>query len=202
MPTFTSELVVALGLGAIACGGAAAPGPNGAPVTQPKITDVERFMPLVAGTVYSYETSAEGSPERGILVVAVDRPRDGLATLTVGGKVQRLEIVPEGIRLATGGWLLKAPLEAGAHFRGQFGDVTVKGVDESVQVPAGTYRGCVVTTEESVAGQKKVTTTFCRDVGMVLLDAEGTIGDDYGRERAALKSFGKRVDVNDMAEQR
>lgn len=182
-----------------ACGGASgAPGPNGPPVTEPAITDVERFMPLVAETVYSFETSVENSGERGMMVVAVDRPRPELATLTVGGKAQRLEIVKEGIRLAAGGWLLKAPLQRGSHFKGQFGEVTVKSIDDSVSVPAGHYTGCIVTVEESVAGTKKVTTTFCPDVGMVLLEAEGTIGDDYGHERAALKHYGKRVDVNDM----
>jgi len=180
------------------CGAAPKTADPAAPVSKAKVTSVERFMPLVAGTVYSFETTVENSNDKGVMMVAVDRPRDGMATLTVGGKVERLELVPEGIRLATGGWLLKSPLERGTRYRGGFGEVVVEAIDREVEVPAGRYRGCVVIIEESVTGRKKVTTTFCPDVGMVLMEAEGMIGNDYGHERAALKSYGKRVDINDM----
>lgn len=166
--------------------------------TKPAITDVERYMPLKADTVYAFETLIENSGEKGVLMMHVERPRANQAVLTVGGKAQRLEIEKQGIRLANGGWLLKAPLEVAAHFKGQFGEVVVRSIDAQVQVPAGRYSGCVETIEESPAVKKRVVTVFCPDIGIVSLDAEGSVGDDYGRERAVLRSYGPRVDINTL----
>lgn len=164
--------------------------------TKPAITDVERYMPLKADTVYAFETLIENSGEKGVLMMHVERPRPNQAVLTVGGKAQRLDLDPQGIRLANGGWLLKAPLEVAAHFKGQFGEVVVRSIDAAVEVPAGRFTGCVETVEESPAVKKRVVTVFCPDIGIVSLDAEGSIGDDYGRERAVLRSYGPRVDIN------
>jgi hypothetical protein len=180
-----------------ACGGntpeSAAPKSSG----PPSVTDVERYCPLKADTVYQFETFSENTGEKGVLMMSVDRPTSKTATLMVGGRSQRLELDPAGIRLATGGWLLKAPLSAGARFRGQFGEVVVMSIDRAIEVPAGKFKGCVETKEESTAVQKRVTTVFCPDVGIVLLEAEGALGEgDFGRERASLKSHGPRVDIN------
>ena len=162
------------------------------------ITDVERYMPLKADTVYAFETSIENSGEKGVLMMHVDRPRANQAVLVVGGKAQRLEIEKQGIRLSNGGWLLKAPLSVAAQFKGQFGQVVIRSTDATVDTPAGRFTGCVETIEESTAVQKRVTTVFCPDIGIVALDAEGTIGDDFGRERAVLRSYGPRVDINSL----
>lgn len=164
--------------------------------TKPAITDVERYMPLKADTVYAFETLIENSGEKGVLMMHVERPRPNQAVLTVGGKAQRLDLDPQGIRLANGGWLLKAPLEVAAHFKGQFGEVVVRSIDAAVEVPAGRFTGCVETVEENPAVKKRVVTVFCPDIGIVSLDAEGSVGDDYGRERAVLRSYGPRVDIN------
>jgi hypothetical protein len=55
----------------------------------------------------------------------------------------------------------------------------------------------VETIEESQVAQRRVTTVFCPKVGIVSLEAKGKLGDDdYGRERAVLKSHGPKVDIN------
>ncbi len=185
-------------LAVVGCGGAAAQNDSKLGPTEPVITDVERYMPLKADTVYAFETSIENSGEKGVLMMHVDRPRANQAVLVVGGKAQRLEIEKQGIRLSNGGWLLKAPLSVAAQFKGQFGQVVVRSTDATVDTPAGRFTGCVETTEESTAVQKRVTTVFCPDIGIVALDAEGTIGDDFGRERAVLRSYGPRVDINSL----
>ena len=200
-------LLTALGGGSAllltACGGGSAqkPGATGDDA-QPVISDVQRYLPLTANTVFAFITEVENTGEKGVLMMSIDRPRPEHAVLMVGGKAQRLEIVPEGVRLATGGWLLKAPLSEGATFRGQFANVVVKSTNKSVEVPAGRFTGCIETVEEGVAVKKRVTTVFCPDVGIVLLDAEGAIGDDFGRERALLRSHGPRVDINDLPPQK
>jgi hypothetical protein len=165
---------------------------------QPGPLDVARYLPLVDNTVYAYVTQAEGVPEQGVLMLAIKRPRPESVELSIGGRVQRLDIATDGIRYATGGWLLKAPLAAGARWKGSFGQVRVSSLDRAIEVPAGRFKGCLETVEEVQAPvQKRATTVFCPDVGIVLLQVEGMIEGEYGQERAVLRSYGPRVDIND-----
>ena len=158
-----------------------------------------RYLPLVDNTVYAYVTQAEGVAEQGVLMLAIKRPRPESVELSIGGRVQRLEIASDGVRHATGGWLLKAPLSAGARWKGSFGEVRVSSLDRAIEVPAGRFKGCLETVEEVQAPvPKRATTVFCPEVGIVLLQVEGTIEGEYGVERAALRSYGPRVDINDV----
>lgn len=203
MRTRTSlELAAAASLAWACGGGPVARNDSKLGPTKPAITDVERYMPLKADTVYAFETLIENSGEKGVLMMHVERPRPNQAVLTVGGKAQRLDLEKQGIRLANGGWLLKAPLAVAAHFKGQFGEVVVRSIDASVEVPAGRFSGCVETIEESPAVKKRVVTVFCPDIGIVSLEAEGSVGDDYGHERAVLRSYGPRVDINALPPER
>jgi hypothetical protein len=181
-----------------ACGGSRAAEQPGAKPARTEISDVERYLPLRADTVLAYDTYQENTGERGVLMMQVRRPRLGTVELDVGGRIQRLELDRAGVRLVTGGWLLKAPLSPGARFKGQFGEVEVTSVTTTVQVPAGRFTGCVQTVEQSATAQRKVTTVFCPDVGITVLEAEGSVGEEYGRERAELRSHGKRVDLDAM----
>src|SRR5688500_1976364 len=99
-------MLLALG----ACSPAAAPKKAALPViTQP---GVERYFPLEDATVFSYSTRTEPSGEQGLLVREVRRPRHDAAELWVAGRAQRLTVSTEALELATGGFLLRAPLEA------------------------------------------------------------------------------------------
>lgn len=159
----------------------------------PKVTSVERFMPLVDGTVYSYKTESEINQDKGILVFEVHRQRPDLAELRVAGRIQQLYVERDGIRHAAGGYLLKAPLSVGARWQGQFGTVTVTSMDRAIKLDSGSYTGCLETVEE-VPG-KKATTLYCPDVGMVSLEVVGQSGGDLGVERAVLKYYGPKVDL-------
>lgn len=193
--TRAAPALVALLLG---CGGSGATANAAAPPTAAASSDVERYLPLRADTVLAYDTFQENTGERGVLMMHVRRPRLGTVELDVGGRVQRLMLEKGGVRLVTGGWLLKGPLAVGARFKGQFGEVEVTRISASVQVPAGKFTGCVETVEQSASAQRKVTTLFCPDVGITVLEVEGAVGDDYGRERAELRSHGQRVDLESL----
>jgi hypothetical protein len=159
--------------------------------------DFARYLPLVNDTVFAYDTSSDDNAERGVLMLRVRRTREDYAELGAGSRIQRLDLGTDGIRHATGGYLLKAPLEPGKHWKGQFGDVSVVSVDRIVNVPAGKFASCIETLERATAPvQKTVRTTFCRDVGIVLLEAEGLVNGNYTHERAALRSFGPAIDLN------
>jgi hypothetical protein len=179
-----------------ACG-ASAPTNEPAKASPPAgSADVERFLPLRADTLLEFVTIDEQTGDRGAMMMHVRRPRLGLVELEVGGRVQRLSLGPDGARLVTGGWLLKAPLAPGARFKGQFGEVEITSITASVQVPAGSFSGCLQTVEQGATAERKVTTVFCPDVGITRLEVEGSTGEGYGRVRSELRSYGPRVNID------
>ena len=185
-----SRTLFLLCLLALGCSSAPAKAP---PAPRAAAGELERFMPLVDDTVYSYETFSEGSGERGVLVLRVRRPRPELAELDVAGRVQRLSVSPSGLELASGGYLLLAPLREGAEWLGDFGKVRITSVNRTSEVPAGRFTGCLETVEELVSSEvkKRTKTLFCPDVGITQRETEGEAGGQVAHERIALKNFGK-----------
>jgi hypothetical protein len=145
--------------------------------------------------VLAYETEDETTGGRGLVVLRVRRPRPGLVELDDGGSVQRLYVEGSDLRHATGGYLLRGPLQQGATFRGRFGQVMITRTNVTVKVPAGSFTGCLETEEATPAKDKRATTVFCPDVGMVTLVVEGNTGLDVTTVRFVLRSFGPAVDL-------
>ena len=75
-------------------------------------TELERYLPLEDGTVFSYDTSSEDTGGKGLLIVQISRPRKGRADLRMGARTERLELRPDGIAYLEGGYLLKGPIAA------------------------------------------------------------------------------------------
>ena len=167
-----------------------------------RVGDLFVYAPLEAGTVLAYQTYSEDSGDRGMIIWQVRRPREGLIELVAGDKVERLEIEPNALRHATGGYWLKAPLELGACWPGRNADVCVKSLDRSVKVPAGSFTGCMET--EELRGDEgsgaRTTTVFCPRVGMVLLEVEAWAAGTTALERAELRSYGPAVDIHSLEE--
>lgn len=191
-PSRAARAAVLLALGAFACGGAAPP------ATAPAAHDgsIAEYLPLEIDAVYTYDTRSEESAEPGVLMLQIVRHGE-ITELGVGGRKQRLQSVPDGIINLTGGWVLKAPLDLGATWKGPAGTVAVTQVGKQVKVPAGQWNGCVETTETVAApGQnRRIITTFCPKVGIAELVVEAQAGAEYVREVAVLRSFGAKVDV-------
>jgi hypothetical protein len=152
------------------------------------------YLPLENETVFSYETRVEPSGERGLLVLEIRRRRPELAELVVAGRIQRLNVSTSAIELVTGGALLRAPLEEGASWRGDFGRVRLTSLSRTVTVPAGTFEKCLETVEEmtSAEGMKRTTTAYCPAVGITLRETEVEQDAQHAIERIELKSFGRR----------
>lgn len=181
--------------GALACSrGARAPA---APTATPNPGEVTPFAPFVDGTVLSYDTESDRTG-RGIIVLQVRRPHPDLVELDDGGHVERLYVDDAGLRYATGGYWLKAPLQVGACWAGRAGQVCITSVSETVQVPAGDFTGCVATLEQLESGPdgSRTRTVFCPGVGMALLEVEGWAGEAPVRERAVLRYAGPRIDLS------
>jgi hypothetical protein len=156
---------------------------------------VQRYLPLEQGSVMSYDTRRESSGETGVLILRVNRPRPELVEL-IGARIERLDLTPDAVAYATGGYLLKAPLAVGASWRGRMGTVRVVSADKQLEVPAGRFSGCLETVEEAAAQKARVTTVFCPDVGIVSIDAEGEIDGAYDKESARLRYHGPAVDLS------
>jgi hypothetical protein len=159
--------------------------------------ELERYMPLEDGTVFSYDTHSERDNARGILIVQISRPRPGRVDLRMGSRTERLQFVPDGIAYVEGGYLLKAPLSKGATWHSRSGVVRVENTDEIADVPAGKFPGCLRTVEESrdTALARTVSQVYCPHVGLVSVEVEGMTVDGPNKETAVLRSFGPRVDV-------
>src|SRR5688572_29152547 len=75
---------------------------------------VERLLPLRDGFVLSYWVSTAASAEREQVIFRVERRSPERASLHAGNRIQRLELAADGVRLLSGGYLLRAPLSFGA----------------------------------------------------------------------------------------
>ncbi|MES1173764.1 MAG: hypothetical protein ABUL62_05495 [Myxococcales bacterium] len=176
-----------------ACAGAAAN--QSAPASAAPVTDLTRLIPLTDNTVFSYETYIEDTNEHGIAVFEIKRPRPELAELSVAGQVRkRYYFEAGGVRSGHGGYLLKLPLTLNAQWTGDDGQVKVTAVDQSIDVPAGKFSGCLQTIEQAQLGAatRKTTTVFCPGVGITTLEIEANEGGVSVLQRLSLKSFGPR----------
>jgi hypothetical protein len=157
---------------------------------------VERLLPLRDGFVLSYWVSTAASAEREQVIFRVERRSPERASLHAGNRIQRLELTADGVRLLSGGYLLRAPLSFGAEWTGPIGRVRVTAADKSIDVSAGRFVGCLETTElgGSEPEVRTIVTTYCPDVGITEMRVQ--VGDR--EERFELRSYGPSVDVNAM----
>lgn len=155
--------------------------------------DLSRMLPLKDRTVSNFRTESELGD--GVLVLEYFRPRQDHAEIRLAGSVEHLRVSKERVARATGGTLLELPLLKDATFSGSFGTVTIQEVDQSITVPAGTFKGCLTTLEESKAPPKRGTSVYCPDVGLVRYTIE-TFGEAESSSLfTELKYHGPRVDL-------
>jgi hypothetical protein len=158
-------------------------------------TPLEQLFPLIDEHMYHYATESDDG--QGMLVARVQRDRADGGSLEMSGGTKRFGYKPDGIVLERTGmmpvYVLKQPLSVGTKWRGEHGGwVEVAEVSAVVNVPAGTYQGCVKTVEQRGGDMPlRVATTFCPDIGIVVLEAAS--GGAF--ERAVLKSYGPPVEL-------
>ena len=158
-------------------------------------TPVERYFPLVDGIVYSYatENDTQGS---GVLIARVHRVDATHGELIFPTGRKRFSYAADGVHIEpTGDLVLAAPVVRGATFRGQNGgQAIIAETGLAVTVRAGGFTDCVRVVEERGGDLRaRFTTTFCPDVGIVVIEAQS--GEIY--ERAELVSAGPAVQWKD-----
>lgn len=155
---------------------------------------MEHFFPLTDGTIYTYQTETDRGPD--MFMVRVRRVGSDSALLLTGSNVRSLTIKPDSIHRAGGGFVLQAPLSKGTSWQGDRGTVRVVDDNHQVTVPAGSFKGCVLTVEE-IGGDARgrITTSFCPEVGIVRMVVEEWHGADQASQTIELRSFGPPTDL-------
>jgi hypothetical protein len=194
-------VAVVVAVAVVGCGSSrgAASSPQEAALPE---SPVSRFLPLVDGNIWAFDAEDDENGGKGMFVTRVRRlpgPRFSLMS-SQGSHV--LEVRADGIvREDSKAYVLRAPLSAGAAWPGENGaTVHVSALDRIVEIPAGKFVGCVETIEEITpkpgkSPPRRVTTTYCPDVGIALIHAEAWEGGAHLGERATLRSFGKPAEL-------
>ncbi len=163
-------------------------------------TEAEKYFPMIDGHIFHYRTESfgEGRPSGvGALMMKMHRSSASSGELRRPSGAQRFEYTPGGIATKTKAgapaFLLKLPLGPDLVWLGPHGGqtrVSATGVTATTQ--AGTFAGCVTTSEERGGdAPMKVITTLCPDVGIARLEVQS----GPAVERAELVYFGPPVDI-------
>jgi hypothetical protein len=158
----------------VACGTAPKPAEQ---APRSRFTGIVRYYPFEPGHQWTFMVYAEpGAP--GLLKVDKVLGFDGsTAVVQSGGNTTSYRIAPDGIvREPSGAYLLKEPLTLGSRWPGAKGaTVEITKVDAKITTDAGTFEGCVETTEVASGDEAGLLrTTFCPDVGPVLVELRET----------------------------
>lgn len=179
-----------------ACGGTTTPSADQPIGTGPSASSglpIERYFPIVHDHLWTYDSVSDDGARSSFLVRA-RRLQASAGELQTPRGTQRFVFLPDGIGLADKNlYVLKLPLTVGTTWRGEHGGISrIETVGAGITTLAGTYSDCIVTIETR-GGDVPATysTTFCPDVGIVLLDVEGGMQ----HERAELRSYGPPVNI-------
>ena len=169
----------ALALLLAACGGAA---------PQVAAPAVDRLAPATlypmndgAQWVYDVDTGGGEPPTLGIFEViraggaereiANNRGMNGQGQVS-HGEPMTYRVGPDGIQHVGGGWVIRAPVELGSEWDAMGGrSARVTALDATVEVFAGTYEHCVQVEESGGADGRVVRTTYCPEVGPVVIES-------------------------------
>lgn len=178
-----------------ACGPTASSSSVNAPVDTPAPASsglpIERYFPLVHDHSWTYETLSDDG-RRSSIIVRARRTSPTQGELRTPGGTRFFSYTPEGIGLVDSAvYVLKMPLAVGTTWRGEHGGISrIESVGTSVATAAGQFSDCMVTIEERGGDVRATyTTTFCPDVGIVLLEVDAGMQS----ERAELRSYGPPV---------
>lgn len=188
--TWVCPVVLSL-VGLVGCGERATNTADVATSSASSGLPIERYFPIVHDHLWTYDSLNDDGVQSSFLVRA-RRVRAEEGELQTPRGTRRFTYLPEGIGLVDrAAFVLKLPLEVGTTWRGEHGGISrIEAVGATVVVTAGRFTDCVVTSEVR-GGDAPATysTTFCPDVGVVLLDVEGAMQ----HERAELRSYGPPV---------
>lgn len=142
------------------------------------------LFPMLEGAqwVYDVDTGGGEPPALGIFeVTSAEGSRRSIANnrgMGAGGRITygepvEYEVTADGIRhIASGGWVLRAPIRVGATWDAMGGRTArVTNDDVSVEVVAGEYEHCVEVEETGGEDGRVIRTVYCPSVGPVVVES-------------------------------
>ena len=163
----TSMFRLSLGLALLA----AACAPKATPASTNRLSPSD-YYPLGAGNAWAYDVDT-GEDSTTLGVTKVESFDGRVAVVRTGRTVLRYEVLEDGIRvLADEAWVLRAPLEVGASWRGRGGrSARIVSTDAPVETRAGNFDRCVEVLETGGKLELEVRTIYCPRVGPVLVES-------------------------------
>jgi hypothetical protein len=162
----------------------------------------EHWYPLEKGAMWTFVVRLDVARD-GMLSISRVTMRDGDdANVLTGDRAQSLRIVADGIvRVPSKAYLLKVPFALGDQWPGIEGaTVAVTQVDQTVTVEAGTFHGCVETTETrgDGMGAETLKTVYCPEVGPVAMESFAPGGEAMPPQRiiGKLRAYGPPLDLD------
>lgn len=185
------------GVGLVSMLAACAHDPANSTAATPTVTSgtaLERYFPLQNNKVYAYDTEENG--ERGWLTLRTRRvnAREG-ELIAASRKAKHYRYGAEQIDGDNYAVVLKTPLDVGTTWTSEgVHRITVSRINLDIKVPAGTYAGCIETTQvtpSSMTPEARTLTVFCPDVGITKLEVQDGHG---GYARVQLKSYAAPIE--------
>lgn len=158
-----------------------------------------RWLPPVGDTVFSYRTENVVEKTTGVMTLRLRRRGDDRAVLVGPRRSEELRYQADGIyREGAGAFLLRTPATAGLTWPGGPGaSMRVAKVGVAAKVAAGAFERCIeVVDARSGPVRGEIVTTYCPDVGMVLIETRGAgPGGEEIHERVELTGYGEAIDL-------
>jgi hypothetical protein len=140
--------------------------------------DAERLAPatlypLALGHVWSYDIDTQTGSHTLSVTRVVNVIGDRVEVSSNGGDPIVYERRAEGLyRSATETWLLHAPIRDGSEWPAPNGATArVTDADETIEVNAGRFEGCVRVEETGSENDRTVITVYCPEVGPVYVES-------------------------------
>lgn len=160
---------------------------------------VARYLPARGDVVLAYKTLEVDTGASGVAMMRVVPQGTDHAQITGGKTPTAVVYEAKGIRrVPEDTYLLVWPPDEGRTWpMGALATARIRTASAKVTVAAGTFERCIEVVEErkSPTASAVIVTTFCPDVGIVLIDADG---GETGHERLELTSAQKAVSIDDV----
>lgn len=164
----TYFVIVSVAASLAACGGAGAEGST----TPNEPVSPANLYPLGQGYAWSYDVDT-GTGVNSLYIARVVSAANERFEITTGGDPIFYERRPEGIfRPASQTWLLRQPIEVGQEWPSDAGRTArITSVTATADSPDGHYENCVEVTEAGSDDARAIHTTYCQNVGPVIVDS-------------------------------
>jgi len=184
---FSVRVLILVGATLVGCGGASQHGRAG-PI------DANSLFPLHEGNVWTYDVD-DGSGENVLHFIrtAAEEGHGRFQMLSPSGESVYYEAREDGIYNATvEAWMLRNPIRQGTDWDAMGGRTArITQIDQTVELPAGRFTECVVVSETGSSSGLEVETTYCPDVGPVIVESRMTmdLSEQTVRVVARLRAY-------------